>query len=433
MNQWASGSASQKVRGVGGEKLSSSKRRLEASKPFLHENSNALYDYRHFDTFSADSVQLKKPPGGPKGLIGPPCHGAPWPPEVRMKRIISNMLFLFCLTGFHMAVQVVPLPGLINPDSITVDNHYIYITDGEIIYIFSMDDFKLKTKFGKEGEGPKEFKINPAGIAKLQIDIQPDTIIVNSNSRVSFFTKDGKYLKEVQINSGNNFKQIGNHYVGYSTSREGKIIFLTINLYDSTFNKSKEIFRKEYYVQGNKKFNLVKLGCGNARRAVYTVYNEKIFVEGDENVIHVFNKKGDEEYVIKLDYDRLKVTEKHKKEILEDLYAIYIGPTMQELIKEKGYFPEYFTARIFKIADNKIFIPTYKKQNGKNEFIVLDLKGNVQKKIYLPFKDRTLLLAYPYAIRGNKLYQLFDNDETGGWELHITGFPGEPGNKKQKQ
>jgi excinuclease ABC A subunit len=433
VNQWASGSASQKVRGVGGEKLSSSKRRLEASKPFLHENSNALYDYRHFDTFSADSVQLKKPPGGPKGLIGPPCHGAPWPPEVRMKRIISNMLFLFCLTGFHMAVQVVPLPGLINPDSITVDNHYIYITDGEIIYIFSMDDFKLKTKFGKEGEGPKEFKINPAGIAKLQIDIQPDTIIVNSNSRVSFFTKDGKYLKEVQINSGNNFKQIGNHYVGYSTSREGKIIFLTINLYDSTFNKSKEIFRKEYYVQGNKKFNLVKLGCGNARRAVYTVYNEKIFVEGDENVIHVFNKKGDEEYVIKLDYDRLKVTEKHKKEILEDLYAIYIGPTMQELIKEKGYFPEYFTARIFKIADNKIFIPTYKKQNGKNEFIVLDLKGNVQKKIYLPFKDRTLLLAYPYAIRGNKLYQLFDNDETGGWELHITGFPGEPGNKKQKQ
>ncbi|MFC2146253.1 hypothetical protein ACFLRT_02720 [Acidobacteriota bacterium] len=200
------------------------------------------------------------------------------------------------------------------------------------------------------------------------------------------------------------------------------------------------------------------MGCGNARRAVYTVYNEKIFVEGDENVIHVFNKKGvgdptlftvslmpffrgviskacffclllqdinkkgNEEYVIKLDYDRLKVTEKHKKEIVEDLFTIYTGPTMQKLIKEKGYFPEYFTARIFKIADKKIFIPTYKKQNGKNEFIILDLKGNVKKKIYLPFKDRTLLLAYPYAIRGNRLYQLFDNDETGEWEMHITGF-----------
>jgi len=339
-----------------------------------------------------------------------------------MRRIISSILLLFCLSSFQLAAQVVPLPGLINPDSITVDDHNIYITDRAVIYIFSAVDFKLKTKFGKEGEGPKEFKINPVGIAKLQIDIHPDTIIVNSNSRVSFFTKDGKYLKEVQINSGNNFKQIGDQYVGYSTSSEGKILFLTINLYDSTFSKLKEIFRKEYYVQGNKKFNLVKLGCGNARRAIYTVYNEKIFVEGDENVIHVFNKNGDEEYVIKLDYDRLKVSEEHKNEILEDLYSLYTGPTMQKLIKEKGYFPEYFSARIFKTADNKIFIPTYRKQNDKNEFIILDLKGNVQKKISLPFKDRRLLLPYPYAIKSNKLYQLYDNDETEEWELQITGF-----------
>jgi hypothetical protein len=33
------------------------------------------YDYRRFAAFSADSVHLKKPSGGPKGLIGPPCHG----------------------------------------------------------------------------------------------------------------------------------------------------------------------------------------------------------------------------------------------------------------------------------------------------------------------------------------------------------------------
>jgi hypothetical protein len=339
-----------------------------------------------------------------------------------MRRTISNILFLFFLSSFQLAAQVVPLPGLINPDSIMVDDHHIYITDRETIYIFSAVDFKLKTKFGKKGEGPKEFKINPAGVAKLQVDIQPGTIIVNSNSRVTFFTKDGKYLKEVQISSGNNFKQIGDHYVGYSTSRESKILFLTINLYDSTFNKLKEIFRKEYYVQPNKKFNLVKLGCGNARRAVYTVYNEKIFVEGEKNVIHVFNKEGNEQYIIKLNYERLKVSEKHKEEIRKDLYTFYTGPTMQKLIKEKGYFPEYFTARIFKIADKQIFIPTYKKQNGENEFIILDLKGNVEKKIYLPCKDRQLLLAYSYSIKGSRLYQLFDNEETGEWELHITGF-----------
>jgi excinuclease ABC subunit A len=86
VGQLVSGSVGQKVRGVEGEKLSSSKRRLEASKPFLHENSNELYGYRHFDTFSADSVQSKKPPGGPKGLIDPPCHGAEGKREI-IKRL----------------------------------------------------------------------------------------------------------------------------------------------------------------------------------------------------------------------------------------------------------------------------------------------------------------------------------------------------------
>jgi hypothetical protein len=40
-----------------------------------------LYSIRYFDAFASGMVHLKKPSGGPKGLIGPPCHGAPWPQE----------------------------------------------------------------------------------------------------------------------------------------------------------------------------------------------------------------------------------------------------------------------------------------------------------------------------------------------------------------
>jgi excinuclease UvrABC ATPase subunit len=62
---------------VEGEKVRSSKMRLKASKPDLSANSHESYNNRHFDAFPADSVHLKKPSVGPKGLIGPPCHGAP--------------------------------------------------------------------------------------------------------------------------------------------------------------------------------------------------------------------------------------------------------------------------------------------------------------------------------------------------------------------
>ena len=59
-----------------GEKLRSPKMRLKASKPCVSANSHELSGNRHFDAFAADTIHLKKPSVGPKGLMGPPCHGA---------------------------------------------------------------------------------------------------------------------------------------------------------------------------------------------------------------------------------------------------------------------------------------------------------------------------------------------------------------------
>jgi hypothetical protein len=66
-----------KGRRVEGEKVRSLKRRLKASIPRVQATFHQLHDIRNFVAFTANSVNLKKPSGGPKGLIGPPCHGAP--------------------------------------------------------------------------------------------------------------------------------------------------------------------------------------------------------------------------------------------------------------------------------------------------------------------------------------------------------------------
>jgi len=50
---------------------------LKASIPSLQEIFQQSHDIRHLAAFAADMVHLKKPSGGPKGLIGPPCRGAP--------------------------------------------------------------------------------------------------------------------------------------------------------------------------------------------------------------------------------------------------------------------------------------------------------------------------------------------------------------------
>ncbi|MGD2088726.1 MAG: hypothetical protein PVH61_21285 [Candidatus Aminicenantes bacterium] len=51
-------------------------RRLRASIPGVQATFHQSCDIQKFDAFTAGSVQLKKPSGDPKGLIGPPCHGA---------------------------------------------------------------------------------------------------------------------------------------------------------------------------------------------------------------------------------------------------------------------------------------------------------------------------------------------------------------------
>jgi hypothetical protein len=52
-----------------------SKRRLKASKPRLKATFDVFHNNHYFVSPSNVSVQVKKPSGGPKGPIGPPCHG----------------------------------------------------------------------------------------------------------------------------------------------------------------------------------------------------------------------------------------------------------------------------------------------------------------------------------------------------------------------
>jgi hypothetical protein len=50
-------------------------RRLKASIPLLYTNSNELSIIRHFDVFTSCAIHLKKPSGGPKGLLVPHAMG----------------------------------------------------------------------------------------------------------------------------------------------------------------------------------------------------------------------------------------------------------------------------------------------------------------------------------------------------------------------
>lgn len=66
--------------------------------------------------------------------------------------LLILLLLLLLFAGCVHAQKIVPLPGLGKPDSITIDDQRLYITDQGTIALYSLEDFKLKKKFGRQGE-----------------------------------------------------------------------------------------------------------------------------------------------------------------------------------------------------------------------------------------------------------------------------------------
>lgn len=335
---------------------------------------------------------------------------------------------LFCVS-YVFGGEVVSLPGLTSPDSIAVDGGNVYITEFPVIYIYSLKDFTLKTKFGRKGEGPSEF------LKYAQLCVRPDGLVVGDRNRVLYFNKDGKYLKEIKARSLANWGVIplGNAFVGRSKAREGKVEYDTLALYGPELEKGREVYRERFFYtewKGGKKCDAV--GSAGIQ---FQSYGNRLFIKGGTDfTIHVFDEGGRKLYSIEREYEKVRVTEADKKRYLE--YFKVTPPWKrfyEERLKGEIYFPDFFPAiRSFLVSDDKIYVLTYKRREGKTQFIVLSLKGKLVEEIFLPFdtgdqwffhslwKGTVRRVLNPtFTIRGGRFYGLVENSESEEWELHI--------------
>jgi len=331
-----------------------------------------------------------------------------------MKKIII-LLFIFIVCNITLAGKIVPLPELLKPISIQLDNSQIYITEGTTIYIYSLDNFKLVKKFGKDGEGPQEFKILPQ--LPLIINVSTNRIMVNSLGKVSYFTKNGEFINEEKVKAGFVFNLIpmGKYLAGQGVSQENNIRYRSINIYDRELNKIKEVCKVEDNFQGP----------GQGFKVVHTAFSHQtmgnlLFVaQSKDFIINVYNQKGTERSFITMDYELVNFTQKDKDNINEYIETDASIKQFSELLKPIRYpdeFPAIFT--IYSV-DQKLYVMTWKRVNQQNEFFVFDKDGKLIKKSFLPLAYQNALLPSPFAIKNNKFYQVVENEETEEWDLHI--------------
>jgi hypothetical protein len=51
--------------------------------------------------------------------------------------------------------------------------------------------------------------------------------------------------------------------------------------------------------------------------------------------------------------------------------------------------------------------------------VIFTLKGELIKRVWLPFDEYFDFTPCPYIIHNKKLYQCVDNEDEDRWELHI--------------
>jgi len=335
------------------------------------------------------------------------------PGGIMSKKCYPMIILVLIFSSFLAAKKITTLPDLMKPTTIVIEDDKIYISQKTTVFIFSLVDFQLIKKFGKTGEGPQEF------LRFVRVTPHKDQLILNSMGKISIYTKDGKFVKELRTTGGFSlgYLPLGNHYVGMGISLDEDTRYQSINLYDSGLKKLKTLVKKKSDSQPNK--GVIKILHSTL---TYLTFEDKLYiVDGSDFVVNVYDNNAKELFTIKRDYKKVKFGEKDKQKIFDELKSDPRQKQYFDIIKRMAVFPDYYPAIVTLFErDNNIYLMTFKRIENKYEFFIFDANGNFVKQVFIPFVFRSAMRPYPFSIKDNKLYQLIENEDTEEWELHLS-------------
>jgi hypothetical protein len=299
------------------------------------------------------------------------------------------------------------------PNGLVVDGEWVYVAEGTGILVYSRQDYRLKKRFGQAGEGAEEF-LGFAAVLPWE-----GQLLVNSPGKISYYTRDGNFLKELKAGdeaSGVVFFPLKKGFVGLGLSQEEDTQYLTIDSYDEKLDKGQTLYRLKSPTQQSGKIELLK------RAFAYQVHDNKIYIIGQEGfAIEVLDHTGKLLLTIRQkDYQRRRFTPRDEK-AFRDFLKLRLQ-SGYEYYQDRFAFPEYFPEiSSFFVGDGRLYVLTWKVEDEKIELYIFDTEGKPLKHLFVPFKFQNALEPYPWAIKAGTLYQLIANKD-GEWELQATSI-----------
>ncbi len=341
-----------------------------------------------------------------------------------MKRILT--LILLTLAIFPLYSETIGvLPIVLEPDMIRVQDGEMFVVEKAGIFIFNLEDLKLKKYFGRMGEGPKEFK-NSLNFSNT-VRVYPDHLLVESADKISRFTRKGEFI-DMQKKLPRAYKvvPVGDHFVILHLQYGDKVANLTLSLCDAAMKPVKEIYRQPF----SQKVGRVLECIPDALH--FCVYQDNIFVEKSPEgfVVDVYDAKGEKLRRIQHNMEPVAVGEAHKKQALDIMKNDPVAKIGGWEKFEKMYtfdFPVTLPAiKNISASGDRLYVQTYVVDKGNYQFLVLDLEGKILKTVFLPVG---VPMRYMYQIAGveekyysihnGKIYYIDEDDEKDEYVIRV--------------
>ena len=304
-----------------------------------------------------------------------------------MKKYIFMILAFFITTNLSAQITIA-LTEVQKPHQITADGSDLYIFDEAdySLHVYTISPFALKAKIGKKGDGPHDFKYLPF------VYVQHEALACTDFTKTIWFSKQGKVIKVKQYTDFKDF-DLNSEMLLFPVKQN----FLRITadhgldkrhvfLLDSDFKMIKEIYEGPFIWQ---------TGLPILHRTDTVIYENLILISDTQKGFY---------------FEVFDVTGNHIRTIdkSQDIEKIARHPLLHQ----------------YCVSNDKIYATTYKKKDNKTELIILDIKGQILKRLYLPLTSiqpqRGVLRYDLFVVEQSKLYEVINNKASDSWELLIT-------------
>ncbi len=281
-----------------------------------------------------------------------------------------------------------------------IDEDIIVVDDKEMIIKVFDETGNFLRVFGTRGQGPGEFQ----SAGRIMLKGGKDILVLDrGNGRFSYYSKEGKCLKETLLGKYTSTSRVKPDSRGYlyadTMNFDGDKLIDEVMKFDPEFNKIETIARAERILK-YPEINPISVWF------MYAVFPNDHFIWG-RNTDYEFNIMDPEGKLVKKiikDYEPVKITQVIQERLVAERYGERGVPENIKLVFPKNFTPWYY---FFPDDVGGFYVRTF-EENKKGEFKwdVFDDEGIYILSFFLPSEE------VMYCVRNNKAYSFInDNDE----------------------